>query len=370
MKSAGSVGGQADHVERKRQTLNADPDRLELNQRLVGSDDPKADVLERLEETEVEVRKGAVIAIDVFMTASPEHFKSNHPDDPNWKAFQERALEFLRKEYGADNVVHAVAHHDETSPHLHAIITPIRSKTIKVGRKTKTERTENRLCARDWLGGDRYTLSKLQTRFADSVKDLGLDRGIERSVAKHEDIKRVYGLGKKIQELEPIIKESNNLKSEISDLIGEKSKLSSERDNAIRQLEQFQQLIKELETTRQDTDKKIRSENQELERVNKLIDEKQRELKKLTEQKSQELSQVKQLTDARPELQKEIRSLVGDRDTLKGHVKTLLEETSKQQTNYEFVQKMANRERSKIGQVERPIEQVKTPELKTTQIKR
>ena len=196
MKTMGNVGGHGSHVERQRETLNADPEKLKLNQRLAGTDDPVADVRVRFDEAGVEPRKGAVVAIDVFISASPEHFQQNHPDDPNWKAFQAKAMDFLRQEYGADNIVHAIAHHDETSPHLHAIITPIRSKSVKVGRAVKTERIENRLCAKDWLGGDRRTLSKLQTRFANSVKDLGLVRGVEGSKAKHTEVSQFYSVMK------------------------------------------------------------------------------------------------------------------------------------------------------------------------------
>lgn len=196
MKTMGNVGGHGSHVERLRETLNADPEKLKLNQRLAGTDDPMYDVKVRFDEAGVEPRKGAVVAIDVFISASPEHFQRNHPDDPNWKAFQAKAMDFLRQEYGADNVVHAIAHHDETSPHLHAIITPIRNKSVKVGRAVKTERVENRLCAKDWLGGSRKTLSLLQTRFANSVKELGLDRGIEGSKAKHTEVSQFYSVMK------------------------------------------------------------------------------------------------------------------------------------------------------------------------------
>jgi len=196
MKTMGNVGGHGSHVERLRETLNADPEKLKLNQRLAGTDDPAADVRVRFDEAGVEPRKGAVVAIDVFISASPEHFQQNHPNDPNWRAFQQKAMEFLRQEYGADNVVHAIAHHDETSPHLHAIVTPIRSKSVKVGRAVKTERIENRLCAKDWLGGSRKTLSLLQTRFANSVKELGLDRGIEGSKAKHTEVSQFYSVMK------------------------------------------------------------------------------------------------------------------------------------------------------------------------------
>jgi hypothetical protein len=56
----------------------------------------------------------------------------------------------------------------------------------------------DRLCARDWLGGDRTTLSKLQTRFADHVADLGLKRGIEGSRADHTQVKQFYTVMKEV----------------------------------------------------------------------------------------------------------------------------------------------------------------------------
>ncbi|WP_407430453.1 MobV family relaxase [Arcticibacter sp.] len=193
MNNMGSIGGKDSHELRQRETLNADPERESLNRQIIGTV-AVDDVKERLASTGVAIRKDSVLAIDVFATASPEHFGRNHPDDPACRAFQFNLVKFLHQEFGEDNVVSLRAHHDETSPHWHATVVPIREKTIKVGRQVKTERTENRLCAKDWLGGDRHTLSKLQTRFADSMKHLGLQRGIQGSQAKHIEVKQFYTL--------------------------------------------------------------------------------------------------------------------------------------------------------------------------------
>ena len=193
MNNMGSIGGKDSHELRQRETLNADPEREQLNRQVIGTV-AADDVKERLGSTGVAIRKDSVLAIDVFATASPEFFRKNHPDDPACREFQRSLVDFLHKEFGKDNVVSLRAHHDETSPHWHATIVPIREKTIKVGRQVKTERTENRLCAKDWLGGDRHTLSKLQTRFADSMKHLGLERGIQGSQAKHVEVKQFYTL--------------------------------------------------------------------------------------------------------------------------------------------------------------------------------
>uniref|UniRef100_A0A183CL14 Plasmid recombination enzyme n=1 Tax=Globodera pallida TaxID=36090 RepID=A0A183CL14_GLOPA len=168
MNTMGAIAGKDSHELRQRETLNADVAKESLNRQVIGTN-AADDVRERLAATSVPVRKDSVLAIDVFATASPEFFKKNHPDDAACRAFQKSLVYFLEKEFGKENVVSLRAHHDETSPHWHATIVPIREKMIKVGRSVKTERKELRLCAKDWLGGDRHTLSKLQTRFADSV---------------------------------------------------------------------------------------------------------------------------------------------------------------------------------------------------------
>ncbi|SFE54103.1 Plasmid recombination enzyme [Spirosoma endophyticum] len=49
MKTMGNVGGHGSHVERQRETLNADSEKLKLNQRLDGTDDPMTDVQVRID---------------------------------------------------------------------------------------------------------------------------------------------------------------------------------------------------------------------------------------------------------------------------------------------------------------------------------
>jgi len=190
----GGIGGKDSHEIRQRETPNADSDLISLNKQVIGSESAKDDVQERIAAAGVKPRKDSVLAIDVFATASPEFFRKNHPDDSRCQAFERQLVSFLEQEFGRENVVNLRAHHDETSPHWHATIVPIREKVIKVGRTVKQERIENRLCCKDWLGGDRHTLSKLQTRFADAMKPLGLQRGIEGSKAKHTSVKGYYAI--------------------------------------------------------------------------------------------------------------------------------------------------------------------------------
>ena len=69
-------------------------------------------------------------------------------------------------------------HRDETTPHLIAYVVPVDEATGKLN-------------AKKWLGG-RAKMSQMQSDFADQVRDLGLERGIEGSKAKHTRIKEYY----------------------------------------------------------------------------------------------------------------------------------------------------------------------------------
>src|SRR5438270_383983 len=69
----GQIAGLSKHMERDRETPNADPELTRLNERLTGSGDWVADVKARVAVAPI-VRKNAVLAIEFMLTASPEWF--------------------------------------------------------------------------------------------------------------------------------------------------------------------------------------------------------------------------------------------------------------------------------------------------------
>jgi hypothetical protein len=190
LKSAGNIGGLNAHMTRTMEVPNADPDLARYNSRPIGSTDLNADVQARLLEAGItKTRKGAVLAVEHLMTASPEHFNSQVKmsesgekqlwmNTDRWEAFEKASIEWLQERYGEKNLVNVTVHKDETSPHLHAVIVPIDSK--------------GKLNCRDFLGG-RDKLRDLQTSFAEKVKPQGLERGIEGSKAQHQAVKHFYG---------------------------------------------------------------------------------------------------------------------------------------------------------------------------------
>ena len=85
------------------------------------------------------------------------------------RQFFEDCTDFFCDKYGRYNVISAVVHEDETTPHMHLNFVPI---------------ANGKLCSKDLF--DKTKLSILQTEFHEVVgKKYGLKRGKEGSQAKH-----------------------------------------------------------------------------------------------------------------------------------------------------------------------------------------
>jgi len=184
----GEIAALGKHNERTRDTPNADPERLGENVRLVGSGDWVADAQARLAEaTNPHFRPDAIRGVEVFMGVSPE-FK-NTATEADWRAWVERSMGWLTDTFrDPRNIVAAVWHRDELTPHIQALVVPLREDNA-------------RLSYEHYLGGSKYRLSELQTSYAEAVRDLGLERGVQGSQATHQDVQRWYA---KVTEPTPV----------------------------------------------------------------------------------------------------------------------------------------------------------------------
>lgn len=197
--SAGSIGGLNNHLERKMEVPNADQQLQGYNSRPVGSGDLWADINTRLQQAGIEkVRTNGVYGVEFLLTASPEAFNYQKTVDTSgkvglrgnvelWKNFEARSKEWLEENFGKANLVNFTVHKDEQTPHIHAVIVPITE-----GKKG------NKLSARDVIGGDRSRLAQLQDSFAKKMEPLGLQRGVEKSKARHVAIREYYGVAKEV----------------------------------------------------------------------------------------------------------------------------------------------------------------------------
>lgn len=177
IKTKGQLGAALAHNLRERHTPNADVDRLGDNIVLKGPGNGR-DVIAAWEARAPEtIRKNAVHALEYFIGASPEKMAAMSRNRQD--AYFRKALDWFEARHGADNVLSAVIHRDETTPHMQILVIPLDAR--------------GRLNARELVGG-KATLSKMQTDFAREVgQDFGLERGRERSQATHQTIREYYG---------------------------------------------------------------------------------------------------------------------------------------------------------------------------------
>ncbi len=182
IKTLGAVAAMGSHSERTRETLNADPARCGDNVRLIGGGDVVGDVQVRL-DTVPRIRSDSVLALDVFMGASKDWY--DRQDAAAKDTWQASSLAWVRATYGAENVVGAWLHADETTPHIAALVTPITP--------------EGRLNAH-YFTGSASQLRAQQDSYARAVEPLGLERGVKGSVADHQTVKEFYA---KIEEPTP-----------------------------------------------------------------------------------------------------------------------------------------------------------------------
>ena len=174
LKTTGEIGGLGKHNERARDTPNADPERTALNERLAGSGDWVADV-QVLLDTQERIRKNAILAVSNLLSASRDWFEAASPAQVD--AWRDRSMEWLRETYGAENVVAAVLHRDETTLHIQAMVVPLDER--------------GKLNASHWLDGP-AKMSALQDSYARAVEDLGLTRGVQGSKATHQELQEWY----------------------------------------------------------------------------------------------------------------------------------------------------------------------------------
>ena len=77
----------------------------------------------RIEQAGCRTRKDSTRFVDTLITASPEFFKGKSPKEI--QAFFQRAADFLIGRVGRENIVSAVVHMDEKTPHLHLTFVPL-----------------------------------------------------------------------------------------------------------------------------------------------------------------------------------------------------------------------------------------------------
>jgi FtsZ-binding cell division protein ZapB len=202
-KTSGTDSAMSAHIERTINPKNADPERTHLNRELIefpdGVHNRTQAIQHRLDNAGLQrkIGKNQVRAIRILLTGSNEDMKRIETEGRlgNWC---DDNVEWLRKTYGKENIVSAVLHLDETTPHIHATLVPIvnteRKKKKSEAQVKKKYRKKNpnasRLSADDVM--TRAKLKEYQDTYAETMAKYGLQRGIDGSEARHIGTSQYY----------------------------------------------------------------------------------------------------------------------------------------------------------------------------------
>ena len=146
----------------------------------------------RIKELGLSPRKDAVV-MNSFVLGSDKTFFDGLSRVEQYNFFSD-CYQFFAERYGEENIIAAVVHNDETTPHMHLNLMPV----------TK----DGRLCSKQLF--DKPQLQQLQTDFYETVgKRWGLQRGKEGSQEKH--LSTAEFKAKKIIEQAESLREENQV---------------------------------------------------------------------------------------------------------------------------------------------------------------
>ena len=189
IKSLNVMAAKYKHNYREITVPNAVPELSGMNRELVpliGKDGNPVDYNEafkqKMESLEYykdhKLRSNAVLAYEIVTTFS--HEDAGKVDVEKW---QEDNVKWLKDTFNLTpengNCVLSVMYHGDEygNVHCHSLVVPVNE--------------EGRICASRFTDGA-AALRRLQDSYAKAMQEHGLKRGIERSSAKHQDIKKFY----------------------------------------------------------------------------------------------------------------------------------------------------------------------------------
>ena len=231
------------HHEREKEKYASNPDidtsRSKYNFHIVKPEGRYYHFIQkRIEEAGCRTRKDSTRFVDTLITASPEFFKGKSSKEV--QAFFQRAGDFLIDRVGRQNIISAVVHMDEKTPHLHLTFVPL------------TE--DNRLCAKEILG-NRANLTKWQDDFfaymAEKYPDLERGESASKTGRKHIPtrlFKQAVNLSRQAKQIEKVLNEigtfnSGKKKEEALALL---NKWFPQMENFSGQLKKYQVTIDDL----------------------------------------------------------------------------------------------------------------------------
>lgn len=236
-------------------------------------------------EYERKIRKDQVCCIEIRLSASPEAMAEIIAEGRLMDWCRE-SVKWAQREHGKENIVSAVLHMDEETPHLHVSLVPVvrgeskkqattKKRLAKDKEKAATEGTEApkkkrrykkkadastlRLCADDIM--TKSGLKRRQTEYAEAMEQFGLRRGEEGSPARHKELAQYYK------------EHCEEMHARLDEVLAELAKVEQLLDGKDTEIESRDKVIRQKEVVISVKESEIAEKNREIARQQRELDE-------------------------------------------------------------------------------------------------
>ena len=236
-------------------------------------------------EYERKIRKDQVCCIEIRLSASPEAMAEIIAEGRLMDWCRE-SVKWAQREHGKENIVSAVLHMDEETPHLHVSLVPVvrgeskkqattKKRLAKDKEKAATEGTEApkkkrrykkkadastlRLCADDIM--TKSGLKRRQTEYAEAMEQFGLRRGEEGSPARHKELAQYYK------------EHCEEMHARLDEVLAELAKVEQLLDGKDAEIESRDKVIRQKEDVISVKESEIAEKNREIARQQRELDE-------------------------------------------------------------------------------------------------
>ena len=260
-KAEGNDSRMTAHIERTVEPKNADKSRTHLNRELIEFSDGITNrtqaIQHRIETAGIKrkITKDQVRVIRINLSGTHEDMKRIEAEGKLDKWCID-TVDWLKKTYGEKNVVSAVLHMDEKTPHIHASVVPIVIGQRRKAKEGTKKKNTVRLCADDIM--TKTKMVEYQDSYAEVMAKYSLERGIRGSEAKHITTGEYY---RNIFAQAETAKEEYNIFQQ--------------------QKEEKEQAVKELHLKRQEEAQRLSIIQQEVKRKESELEEKEKQLKQV-----------------------------------------------------------------------------------------
>lgn len=236
-------------------------------------------------EYERKIRKDQVCCIEIRLSASPEAMAEIIAQGRLMDWCRE-SVKWAQREHGKENIVSAVLHMDEETPHLHVSLVPVvrgeskkqattKKRLAKDKEKAATEGTGApkkkrrykkkadastlRLCADDIM--TKSGLKRRQTEYAEAMEQFGLRRGEEGSPARHKELAQYYK------------EHCEEMHARLDEVLAELAKVEQLLDGKDAEIESRDKVIRQKEDVITVKESEIAEKNREIARQQRELDE-------------------------------------------------------------------------------------------------